>query len=256
MERPLVSVVTIFLDAERFLAEAIESVLAQDYPTWELLLVDDGSTDASAAIARGYAARAPQRIRYVTHPGRRNLGMSASRNLGLAHARGPLVAFLDADDVWLPHKLAEQVRLLGEHPRAAMVYGATRLWHGWTGRATDAARDELRALGVAPGTLAEPPLLVQQYLRVQGLPPAVCGVLARRAAVAAVAAVGAFEPKFRGLYEDQVFFYKFALAYPVLVESGTWDLYRQHPNSHCHAAGRAGLYSDRRPTEARRQFLE
>src|SRR5512147_1824882 len=104
--QPLVSGVIIFWNAERFLQEAIESVLAQTYPSWELLLVDDGSTDGASEIARSYAARHPERIRYLEHPGHRNRGMSASRNLGLQQSRGALVAFLDSDDVWLPEKLA------------------------------------------------------------------------------------------------------------------------------------------------------
>src|SRR5262245_42468246 len=85
---PLVSAIIIFLDEERFLAEAIESVIAQSDRDWELLLVDDGSTDGSTAIARGYAARMPDRIHYYDHEAHANRGMSAARNLGLGHARG------------------------------------------------------------------------------------------------------------------------------------------------------------------------
>ena len=97
--KALVSTIIIFLNAERFLAEAIESVLAQTYPTWELWLVDDGSTDRSSQLARDYAARHAARIHYLEHPGHENRGKSASRNLGLRHARGEYVALLDADDV-------------------------------------------------------------------------------------------------------------------------------------------------------------
>src|SRR3712207_221993 len=79
---PRVSVVVIFLDAARFLGEAVASVLGQTYGAWELLLVDDGSTDGSSALARGYAAAQPGRVRYLEHPGHANRGMSAARNLG------------------------------------------------------------------------------------------------------------------------------------------------------------------------------
>src|SRR4051812_27035882 len=115
MPAGLVSVITIFLDGERFLAEAVDSLLAQTYADWELLLVDDGSSDGSTAIARAYAAGRPERIRYLEHEGHANLGMSASRNLGLQHARGEYVAFLDADDVYRPEKLERQVALLQAH---------------------------------------------------------------------------------------------------------------------------------------------
>ena len=85
--RPVVSAITIFYNGERFLGEAIESVLAQTYPSWELLLVDDGSTDGASEIARSYAARHPERIRYLEHSGHRNRGMSASPRFGGANCK-------------------------------------------------------------------------------------------------------------------------------------------------------------------------
>jgi glycosyltransferase involved in cell wall biosynthesis len=59
--------------------------------------------------------------------------MSASRNLGLRHAKGEYIAFLDHDDIWLPNKLQDQVEILEAQPEAGMMYGRTRFWHGWTG---------------------------------------------------------------------------------------------------------------------------
>src|SRR3954451_25115181 len=82
---PRVSVVTPFLNAERFLAEAVDSVLAQTYTDWELLLVDDGSSDGSTEVARNYVGLNPARVRYLEHPGHMNRGTSASRNLGIRH---------------------------------------------------------------------------------------------------------------------------------------------------------------------------
>ena len=78
---PLVSVITIFLNANRFIREAIESVLAQDFTDFELILVDDGSTDGSSALACGYAEKFPDKISYLEHANHSNRGMSASRNL-------------------------------------------------------------------------------------------------------------------------------------------------------------------------------
>jgi glycosyltransferase involved in cell wall biosynthesis len=88
-------------NGERHLAEAIQSVLAQTLPPGEIIVVDDGSTDASAAIAQSFGAP----VRVLAQP---NLGPAAARNLGLAHATGDLLAFLDADDLWTPNKLARQ----------------------------------------------------------------------------------------------------------------------------------------------------
>src|SRR5919198_1004258 len=105
---PLVSAIIIFLNAERFIQEAIESVFAQTYDAWELLLVDDGSTDGSTAIARRYAEQHPGKVRYLEHNGHQNRGKSASRNLAIRNCTGEYIAFLDADDVWLPRKLEQQ----------------------------------------------------------------------------------------------------------------------------------------------------
>jgi glycosyltransferase involved in cell wall biosynthesis len=249
---PRVSVITIFLDAERFVEEAIESVFAQSYPDWELLLVDDGSTDRSTAIGRSYAAAYPERVRYFEHPEHANRGMSASRNLGLRHARGELVAFLDADDLFLPEKLERQVALLDAHRQAAMVYGASLHWHSWTGRLIDRLRDRKRNLGVAADTLVPPPRLVSHYLGRTAHTPGTCAVLVRRAAAEAI---GGFEERFTGMFEDQAFFYKIALAYPVFVESGSWDRYRQTPHSHSRVMRRAGVYRVDAPNAAYRDFL-
>ena len=114
----LVSIVVAFYNAESFLAEAIDSVLAQTYTRWELLLIDDGSLDSGPEIAQRYAVQNPDRIYYLAHPGHRNLGMCASRNLGVRHSRGQYIAVLDSDDVWLPRKLEEQTALMQAHPEA------------------------------------------------------------------------------------------------------------------------------------------
>ena len=144
--QPLVSAIIIFWNEARFLEAAIASVLAQTYSHWELLLVDDGSTDQSLAIAQRYAAQYPGQIRYLTHPEQANLGMSASRNLGIRDAQGTYIAYLDGDDVWLPTKLERQVALLAAHPEAVMTYGPLQLWFSWTGDSADQHRDELYGL--------------------------------------------------------------------------------------------------------------
>ena len=225
---PLVSAIIIFLDEECFLAQAIESVIAQSYENWELLLVDDGSTDRSTAIAREFAARLPERIRYLEHAGHANRGMSASRNLGLDHARGRYIGFLDGDDAWEPEKLREQVALLEEHPRAAMVYGRTLIWHSWR-EGNPSAGDEFCDLGVVPDTLIEPPRLLVNLIENRYQTPTTCNALMRREVFEEI---GRFEESFRGMFEDQVFFMKLALAAPVFVSSRRWARYRQRKDSH------------------------
>ena len=233
-----VSVITPFLNPGRFLAEAVASVLAQTYPHWELLLVDDGSSDGSAEAARAYADAYPDRIRCLAHEGRANRGASASRNLGAAMARGEYIAFLDADDVYLPHKLAEQVPLLDARPDAGMLYGGSEYWHSWTGRPEDASRDWVwRNYGVPPDTTVAPPRLLVTFLRDGGTVPCMGSVLARRSAIAAV---GGWEDHFRHICTDQVFHAKMALRHPIHVADGCWDRYRQHDASACHTVAREG----------------
>jgi glycosyltransferase involved in cell wall biosynthesis len=228
MERkgsPRVSAIVIFLDAKRFFEEAIESIIGQDYADWELLLVDDGSTDGTADIARRYAEVNPQRIRYLTHPCHENRGMSASRNLGIREARGEYVAFLDADDTWLPGKLARQVAILDSYPNAAMVYGPTLRWYSWNGETPD----EPRQFPLEVDREFAPPNLARWLLRRQAA-PAIGSILARREAVLEI---GGFEDEFHDLYEDQVFNFKMFLRHSVFVSSECWDRYRKHPDSTC-----------------------
>jgi glycosyltransferase involved in cell wall biosynthesis/SAM-dependent methyltransferase len=235
---PLVSVVAIFLNAERFLAEAIQSVIAQTYPTWELLLVDDGSSDGSSAIARGLADREPNRVRYLEHPGHRNQGMSASRNLGLHHARGEYLALLDADDVWLPEKLERQVAILEAHPQVALLFGAPLYWFGWTERSEDRQRDYVIDLKVPVDRAYDPPHLLLPFLQRAAPTPCPSDVLVRRAAALSV---DGFEAHFVGVnmvYEDQAFFSKLLLRAPAFASGETWDRYRQHPES-CYAVSKS-----------------
>jgi len=240
---PAVSCIVIFLNEERFLAETIGSVLAQDLESWELLLVDDGSTDGSAAIARAFVSRHPGRVRYLQHSGGANLGMSAARNLGLAHARGRYVGFLDADDVWLPEKLTEQVAILDGRPDVGMVYGRTLLWHSWQSGGASRSLDHFCDLGVTPETVIEPPGLLVQLIENRFQTPTTCNALIRRSVIDAVCG---FEPEFRGMFEDQVFFMKVCLDQRVYVASRCWAKYRQRDDSHSAHAGTAGHVAEAR----------
>jgi glycosyltransferase involved in cell wall biosynthesis len=112
---PLVSVVMPVYNGERFLRGSLDSIFAQDYEPFEVVVVDDGSTDSTAAIAGSYGG-----VRYVRQE---NRGASAARNTGVAEARGELIANADADDALPPYKLRVQVAYLVEHPEVACVLG-------------------------------------------------------------------------------------------------------------------------------------
>lgn len=119
---PAISVLTSVYNGERFLAAAIESVLAQDFTDFEFLLLDDGSSDGSLAIARHYAAQ-DARLRVIT---RENRGLVASLNELLAAARAPLIARFDADDICKPVRLRRQKAFMDSHPDHGMVGSDTR----------------------------------------------------------------------------------------------------------------------------------
>jgi len=237
--KPLVSGITIFLNAEKFIEEAIESVFAQTYDNWELLLVDDGSTDRSTEIALWYAQQFPEKVRYLEHEGHQNCGMSATRNLGIRHAKGEYIAFLDADDIWLPQKLEKQVAIISTQPEAAVVCGPTQWWYSWTGNSLDLHLDSMREVAPQYDTLFKPPALLRLLLRDEARTPATCGVLIQREIFEVT---GGFEETFRGMYEDQAFFAKVYLKVPVFVMSGCWDRYRQHPVNCCSVAEQTGQY--------------
>ena len=115
-DQPLVSVLLPARNSQKTLALAMRSILAQTYPLWELLVLDDGSSDATVAIARGFA---DPRIRVLSD--RSWLGLAARLNQGIDAARGSLLARLDADDVAFPERLARQVRFLQAHPEVDLV---------------------------------------------------------------------------------------------------------------------------------------
>jgi glycosyltransferase involved in cell wall biosynthesis len=112
---PRVSVVIPTYNSARFLREAIQSVLNQTYSDFEVVIIDDGSTDDTESVVRSFG----ERVSYVKQP---NRGVSAARNQGIRDAKAEYVAFLDSDDIWLPNKLAEQIPLLEQDPELGLVY--------------------------------------------------------------------------------------------------------------------------------------
>lgn len=242
-----VSVVCIFYQAERFFREAIDSVLRQDMRDFELLLVDDGSTDASRRMADEYAEEDPTRIRVLEHPGRCNRGMSATRNLGLREARGEFVAFIDADDRWAPNKLREQLEVFARNPEVDGVCGSVRYWKSWNG-----GRDRIVPTGHIQNRPLHPPeTSLALYPLGTAAAPCPSDLMVRRSAALAL---GGFEESFTGalqMYEDQAFLAKLYLERTVYFSDAQWLDYRIHEDSCVSSVRRDGRYG-----EVRRQFLE
>ncbi len=235
MDDPKVSAIIIFLNEERYLHEAIESVLAQSYSSWELLLIDDGSTDGSTEIARLYAQQHPKKIRYLEHIGHKNRGKSASRNLGVMHSNGEYIALLDADDVWLPHKLERQIAILEKYPEADLVYGPWQAWYSWN--ENEKRKDHLVNMNVAPDRLFSPPELVNIWLRHETRIPGHCTTMVRRSIYQEL---GGYEESFRDIFEDLAFLVKVGLKSTIYVSSECLSRYRQHCDSTCQVYGKEG----------------
>jgi glycosyltransferase involved in cell wall biosynthesis len=246
-----ISVVIIFLNGEAFLAEAIDSVRLQTHSPWELLLVDDGSRDASSRIARQAAQGDPARIRYIQHADGGNHGTSASRNLGAAHARGDYLLFLDCDDLLLPTNLARQAAILDADPDLAAAFSPTLFWLWDRAYADD--YDCIQAVGAFGERRINPPALLVAMLEDESLHPANCGTLLRREVFTAC---GGFDVSFRGMYEDTALLTKLLLRHPTYMLSDCLSAYRAHRASQCNAAREAGEYATSGPSPSRRNYLQ
>jgi len=257
---PRVSVILIVRDGERFIEEALASIAAQTIPSLEAIVVDDGSRDRTVEIVQRCVARDPVRMRLARHEHGSNRGMSASRNLGIRHARGGYITFLDHDDAMLPEKLARQAALLDAHPEVCAVVGPNIRWRSWSvggasrgARSSDDGRDveshrrgdEVQQLGVDGQAVLAPPGLLPFFLRRTASTPQ--APMVRREAIDAI---GGFEDAFTDMYEDQVFFSKLFLHGSVLVDTEPLHRYRQHDDSCVRRTHRDG-----RQRAARRRFL-
>lgn len=248
-QNPLVSVIITFLNEERFLAEAIESALAQKYANCELILINDGSTDASGEIARNYIAKYPGKIIYAEHENHGNKGLSASRNLGIDLAVGELIAFLDADDIWTTDKLSRQVEIMLDNPQAAMLCEACEYWHDWADSQKPNVLIQIgSSIGSYPGNapiqsrdkiFASPELAESLYPLGNGEAPSLSGILIRKSVLEKHSG---FEEPFKGMYEDQAFLIKIYLNEFVYISSFCHHKYRQRQDSVSQAAISEGQY--------------
>lgn len=235
---PLVSVVLCFFNEQEFLEEAIRSVLGQTYPHWELVLVDDGSSDGSSDIAKRYVAKYGERVSYVEHAYHQNKGLSASRNAGIRKCCGNYVAFLDADDVWLPEKLEAQLDVFRRHPEVGVLLEASLYWNSWR---SDGGGDVLIPVGVEEGVYRPPHLMTALYPLGKGAAPCPSGIMVQRAVLRRCS----FEEIFRGIlqmYEDQAFLCKVYLKETVYVSAACHNKYRQRTESLVSGVHQSGNY--------------
>lgn len=120
---PRVSVIMPVYNGERYLRAALRSALAQTFASFEVIVIDDGSTDRSGEIAREFASRHPHHVKYFAQ---RNVGLVAARNAAIAQSSGRYLALLDCDDVWMPDHLAQAVEALDADPNTVLVHADVR----------------------------------------------------------------------------------------------------------------------------------
>jgi glycosyltransferase involved in cell wall biosynthesis len=202
---PLVSVVIPCYNAARYLAETIETVLAQTYRQVEIIVVDDGSTDATAKIAQSYP------VRYVHQT---NGGISAARNTGVLHSQGKYVQFLDHDDRLLPMAIEVGVRFLEEQPECAMAVGEHRY---------------IQADGTAIGHSRKHMIVRNHYqeLLEHNFVETPCSVLHRRSALELT---GLFDERVQGA-EDYELYLRTARQSPVITHAAAVGEYRLHQSN-------------------------
>ncbi len=205
---PEVSVVVTAFNQARWLDEAIEDVRRQTFPDWELVVVDDGSTDDTRVIVARHEE--DRRVRYVFQV---NQERSAARNRGIAESAGRHVAFLDADDRWLPEKLAKQVAALAADPEAAFCYTPARF----------VDRDG------TPLPVRKPPRAIAGRIfpaLVRANAIILASVVARRDRLAEVGGFDATLPAYG--CEDWDLWLRLARRWPVAVVDEELTLYRRH----------------------------
>jgi glycosyltransferase involved in cell wall biosynthesis len=227
---PKVSVIMCFLNTEQFITEAVESVLRQTYDFWELILLDDGSTDGSTILAQQYAQQYAPKIVYYEHTGHLNRGLSASRNEALIRCQGEFIAFLDADDVWLPTMLAHNMALM-QQQAVAMICEATEYWYDWAD--LDKQNIIIPVGGQQNHVYAPPQLILELYPLGSGAAPCVCAIIVKKEALDSC---GGFDNSFPGMYEDQVLLVKLYLSERVYISSGCHNRYRQRHDSLLHTS--------------------
>lgn len=219
VQAPLVSVLMTTFNRERYISAAIESVLAQTFDDFELVIVDDTSSDRTVSIAREYALR-DRRIRVVVND--RNLGDYGNRNHAASLARGRFLKYHDSDDVMYPHCLATMTPPMLAEPRAGIALSTSGYWPG----------------GPCPMLLTPRMSYQREFLGSGMFNGGPACALFRRDAFETLGGFGAF-----GAASDYVFWLTACARYPVLLLAGNLFWYRHHPGQELHGSRAARDYA-------------
>lgn len=246
---PKVSVVIAFLDGANFIGEAIDSVVAQSLSDWELILVDDGSTDSSPALARSLADSS-ERVRYLAHPGGAHRGVAETRALGSRHARGEFLVFLDHDDILYPNALSQMAAKLDANADASAVFACVLYWAFDPSLGATDWTSTYRGLG---NGLTSGRRVLRSLIRSDAYHPANCSTLYRRRVYCELRDAG---PLYPGMYEETAILFRLLASHDVYLLDRPVAAYRMHSESMCQRALAAGTLSNRGYSEDRSRFLD
>ena len=213
MEQARVSAIITAFNGEPFIAAAIESVLGQTRPVDEIVVVDDGSTDGTAAIVERYRSRG---VRLVCQE---NRGISEARNRGIAETTGNLIAFLDCDDLWVPEKSERQIQHLLDKPEVGLITCDPWWW--------DIQTNQCEVRPLRPGNTQS---AIRRKLAIRNYLGNASGIVVRRSALDAV---GVFDPA--EIYaEDWEMWRRIASRFDVSIVRSPLMVYRANPYSLTH----------------------
>ena len=223
---PLVSVIIPVRNGRSYIEEAIASILIQSFQNFEIVVINDGSTDGDYETL----CTIDSRIRVLHLPGN---GVSTARNHGMHAARGELIAFLDADDVWFPGKLAAQVRYLNTHPEVGVVFGGFLKWEAGTEGVIPPANDLMSDCEA----LTQPETSRSGWLYSRLLLGLLVGMNTAVVRRSVVHSIGGFNVSMRQ-GEDYDFWLKASRIAEMHSLNGNVALYRIHPSSAMHRLAR------------------
>jgi cellulose synthase/poly-beta-1,6-N-acetylglucosamine synthase-like glycosyltransferase len=212
-EMPKVDVIIPAYNAANYLSAAIESVIAQTFEDWRIVLVDDGSTDSTAEIAAGFVQRLGQKLKYIHQS---NHGLPAARNAAIRNSTAEFLALLDSDDIWLPCRLAESLKFFDSHPKVGLTYSSVAF--------VDEAGEVLQTFDT-PQKYAEGNIAPYIYMRSVQLPCPTITFLRK-----CVEEVGLFDETMRAT-EDRDLWFRIALKFEVGFIHKVLAHYRTSPTS-------------------------
>jgi glycosyltransferase involved in cell wall biosynthesis len=229
---PKVSIITPLYNGSKTLNETAASVMSQDYPDWEWILFDDGSSDRTIELADQIVSMGKGKVKFFTHEGNANHGTAYTRNRAFEKSTGEIISFIDQDDIWYNDRLSHQLRILADHPECGMIWSPAMYWY--TSR-TFVQPVGYKGTGLQTGVY-QPPAFVKIFLSDLKGTPLPSGSLVRRKAYEDVKG---YEESIRGS-EDIVLWLKIAGRYPIYFDDKVLIKYRKHEDSTLRVAKRSG----------------